>query len=248
MDAAEAIGLVLNYLTAYHMLHRTANVRPGQRVLIHASRRGQLGTIAAWASSPGWRCTVPVHLNERRPLPTWVVSRLVTCNQNFVKEIHRLTSEGADVVLTASVAPAFVTSSMTTFRVRSSATSLRGCSAWPTSPIARAASEEQAFRSRPTIQYWNSRRVFAFCFSSPISIWPSTSCSAPNHTASVLLSIELRCIERCLRTKLGEKSRARTCASIRAKRRSGKRVANGLSAITRTVGNNSSLRTGKLDV
>src|SRR5215470_6879305 len=34
LDAAEAVSLILNYVTAYQMLHRSAKVRPGQRVLI----------------------------------------------------------------------------------------------------------------------------------------------------------------------------------------------------------------------
>src|SRR5436190_6766632 len=33
-DAAEAVSLVLNYITAYQMMHRSAKVKPGQRVLI----------------------------------------------------------------------------------------------------------------------------------------------------------------------------------------------------------------------
>jgi NADPH2:quinone reductase len=41
LDAAEVVSLVLNYITAYQMLHRSAKVRPGQRVW-H-------GTIAARA-------------------------------------------------------------------------------------------------------------------------------------------------------------------------------------------------------
>src|SRR5437764_9010988 len=32
LEAAEAVSLVLNYITAYQMLHRSAKVRPGQRV------------------------------------------------------------------------------------------------------------------------------------------------------------------------------------------------------------------------
>ena len=32
LDAAEGVSLVLNYVTAYQMLHRSAKVRPGQRV------------------------------------------------------------------------------------------------------------------------------------------------------------------------------------------------------------------------
>src|ERR1022692_4254515 len=35
-------------------------------------------------------------------------------------------------------------------------------------------------------------------FSSPISVWPSTPSGDPFHTGSVLLCIELFCMERCL--------------------------------------------------
>src|SRR4030095_3008389 len=40
LDAAEAVSLVLNYITAYQMLHRSAHVRSGQRVLIHGAAGG----------------------------------------------------------------------------------------------------------------------------------------------------------------------------------------------------------------
>ncbi len=52
LDAAEAVSLVLNYVTAYQMLHGSANVRAGQRVLIHGASGGvgtallQLGRLA----------------------------------------------------------------------------------------------------------------------------------------------------------------------------------------------------------
>src|SRR5207244_8646181 len=52
LDAAEAVSLVLNYITAYQMLHRSAKVRSGQRVLIHGASGGvgsallQLGQLA----------------------------------------------------------------------------------------------------------------------------------------------------------------------------------------------------------
>ena len=52
LDAAEAVSLVLNYVTAYQMLHRSAKVRSGQRVLIHGAAGGvgsallQLGRLA----------------------------------------------------------------------------------------------------------------------------------------------------------------------------------------------------------
>src|SRR5215475_1174021 len=52
LDPAEAVSLVLNYITAYQMLHRSAHVRAGQRVLIRGAAGGvgsallQLGRLA----------------------------------------------------------------------------------------------------------------------------------------------------------------------------------------------------------
>jgi len=52
LDAAEAVSLILNYVTAYQMLYRSAKVRSGQRVLIHGAAGGvgtallQLGRLA----------------------------------------------------------------------------------------------------------------------------------------------------------------------------------------------------------
>jgi NADPH2:quinone reductase len=40
LDAAEAVSLILNYVTAYQMMHRSANVGPGRRVPIHGAAGG----------------------------------------------------------------------------------------------------------------------------------------------------------------------------------------------------------------
>jgi NADPH2:quinone reductase len=51
LDAGEAVSLVLNYLTAFQMLHRAAHVSPGDPVLVHGAGGGvgtallQLGRI-----------------------------------------------------------------------------------------------------------------------------------------------------------------------------------------------------------
>src|SRR5436305_1365406 len=98
LDAAEAVTLVLNYITAYQMLHRSAKVRPGQRALIHGAAGGvgsallQLGQLAelemyGTCSSRGASAVsalggIPVDYQQ----------------QDFVEEIHRLTREGVDVV------------------------------------------------------------------------------------------------------------------------------------------------------
>jgi NADPH:quinone reductase-like Zn-dependent oxidoreductase len=40
LDAAEAVAVVLNYITAYQMLHRSARGYAGQRMLIHGAAGG----------------------------------------------------------------------------------------------------------------------------------------------------------------------------------------------------------------
>jgi NADPH2:quinone reductase len=52
LEPAAAVSLILNYITAYQMMHRSAKVSPGQRVLIHGASGGvgtallQLGRLA----------------------------------------------------------------------------------------------------------------------------------------------------------------------------------------------------------
>ena len=98
LDAGEAVSLVLNYVTAYQMLHRSAKVKPGQRVLIHGAAGGvgtallQLGALAGLemygtCSSRGASAVIalggiPIDYQQ----------------QDFVTEIRHLTSDGVDVV------------------------------------------------------------------------------------------------------------------------------------------------------
>ena len=98
LDPAEAVSLVLNYITAYQMLHRSAHVKAGQRVLFHGASGGvgtallQLGHLvglemygtcsARGASAVSDLGAVPIDYRH----------------QDYVKEIHRLTGEGVDAV------------------------------------------------------------------------------------------------------------------------------------------------------
>jgi NADPH2:quinone reductase len=98
LDSAEAVSLILNYITAFQMMHRSAKVRRGQRVLIHGAAGGvgsallQLGRLAelqmyGTCSSRGASVVsgldgIPIDYRD----------------QDFVAEIHRLTGEGVDAV------------------------------------------------------------------------------------------------------------------------------------------------------
>lgn len=98
LDAAEAVSLVLNYVTAYQMLHRSAKVRPGQRVLIHGAAGGvgsalvQLGRLAGLEMYGTCSSRGASAVADLGALP------IDYQHQDFVKEIYRLTSEGVDVV------------------------------------------------------------------------------------------------------------------------------------------------------
>jgi NADPH:quinone reductase len=98
LDAAEAVSIVLNYVTAYQMLHRSAKVKPGQRVLIHGAAGGvgtallQLGRVAGLEMYGTCSSRGASAVSELGGIPIDYQS------QDFVKEILRLTSEGVDVV------------------------------------------------------------------------------------------------------------------------------------------------------
>ncbi len=98
LDAAEAVSLVLNYITAYQMLHRSAKVRPGRRVLIHGAAGGvgtallQLGRVAGLEMYGTCSSRGASAVADLGGIP------IDYQHQDFVKEIHRLTGDGVDVV------------------------------------------------------------------------------------------------------------------------------------------------------
>jgi NADPH:quinone reductase len=98
LDAAEAVSLVLNYITAYQMVHRSAKVRPGQRALIHGAAGGvgsallQLGRLAGLEMYGTCSSRGASAVSALGGIP------IDYQHQDFVEEIHRLTSEGVDVV------------------------------------------------------------------------------------------------------------------------------------------------------
>jgi NADPH2:quinone reductase len=98
LDAAEAVSLVLNYVTAHQMMHRSAKVKPGQRVLIHGAAGGvgtallQLGRLAELKMYGTCSSRGASAVSDLGGIP------IDYQHQDFVEEIHRLTSEGVDVV------------------------------------------------------------------------------------------------------------------------------------------------------
>ena len=98
LDAAEAVSLVLNYITAYQMMHRSARVRAGQRVLIHGAAGGvgtallQLGRLAGLEMYGTCSARNASTVSDLGGTP------IDYEHVDFVTEIHRLTGDGVDVV------------------------------------------------------------------------------------------------------------------------------------------------------
>jgi NADPH:quinone reductase len=98
LDAAESVSLILNYVTAYQMLHRSAKVRPGQRVLIHGASGGvgtallQLGRLVGLEMYGTCSARGAAAVSELGCIP------IDYQQQDFVTEMQSLTNPGADVV------------------------------------------------------------------------------------------------------------------------------------------------------
>jgi NADPH2:quinone reductase len=96
LDPAESVSLILNYVTAWQMLHRSAKVHAGERVLIHGASGGvgtallelgrltgltMFGTCSARGAETVTRLGgIPIDYREK----------------DFVAEIHRLAGDGVD--------------------------------------------------------------------------------------------------------------------------------------------------------
>jgi len=98
LDPAEAVAVVLNYITAYQMLHRTAKAEPGQRMLIHGAAGGvgtamlQLAKLANVEMFGTCSIRAAKVVRELGGIP------IDYKTADFVSEIRRLTGDGVDAV------------------------------------------------------------------------------------------------------------------------------------------------------
>ncbi|MBO0781101.1 MAG: zinc-binding dehydrogenase [Ktedonobacteraceae bacterium] len=98
VDPAEAVSLVLNYVTAYQMLHRSAHIKTGERVLVHGAAGGvgtallQLGSLAH-LEMYGTASRAKQQLVERLG-----ATPIDYTSEDFVARIRLLTGDGVDTV------------------------------------------------------------------------------------------------------------------------------------------------------
>ncbi len=101
LDAAEAVSLVLNYVTAQQMLHRLAKVSRGQRILVHGAAGGvgtallQLGALHDLEMYGTASAAKHVLVEELGGIPIDYRS------EDFRERIKTLTGDGVDAVFDA---------------------------------------------------------------------------------------------------------------------------------------------------
>ena len=97
LDPAEAVSLILNYITAYQMMHRSAKVKPGQRVLIHGAAGGVGTALLQLGRAAGLEMYGTCSSQAASAVSDLGGTPIDYRKQDFVEEVHRLTP-GMDVV------------------------------------------------------------------------------------------------------------------------------------------------------
>lgn len=96
LDPAQAVSLVLSYVTAYQMLHRSAGIRPGQRVLVHAGG-GAVGTALLQLGKLQQLEMVATASRGKRELIAGLGATPIDYrNEDFLERVRQLTGDGVD--------------------------------------------------------------------------------------------------------------------------------------------------------
>jgi NADPH:quinone reductase len=99
LDPAEVVSLVLPYMTAYQLLHRTAKVRSGETVLVHGAagrvgtavlELGKLAGLRLYGTCSGQDCVAVERLGA---------AAIDYRKEDFLARMRALPGKGVDVVL-----------------------------------------------------------------------------------------------------------------------------------------------------
>jgi NADPH:quinone reductase len=99
LDPAEVVGLVLTYMTAYQLLHRTAKGQRGETVLVHGAA-GRVGTaVLELAVVAGLRMYGTCSARDRAAVERLGAVAIDYRNEDFLARVRELPGKGVDVVL-----------------------------------------------------------------------------------------------------------------------------------------------------
>ena len=99
LDPAEAVSLVFTYMTAYQLLHRTAQVKRGETVLVHGAA-GRVGTaILELGAVAGLQMYGTCSGRDRAAVERLGAVAIDYRNDDFLARVRELPGNGVDVVL-----------------------------------------------------------------------------------------------------------------------------------------------------
>lgn len=101
LDAAEAVTVALNYLTAHQLLHRFAQVRTQERILVHGAAGGVGTAILQLGKLAGLEMFGTASKGKHETVSTLGATPIDYRNEDFVERVQALPQGGADVVLDA---------------------------------------------------------------------------------------------------------------------------------------------------
>ena len=98
VDPTEAVCLVVNYLTAYMAMHRTANVRSGERILVHGAAGGVGTALLELGKLAGLEMYGTASKYNHELVSALGATPIDYRTEDFVERIRTLTGDGVDVV------------------------------------------------------------------------------------------------------------------------------------------------------
>jgi NADPH:quinone reductase-like Zn-dependent oxidoreductase len=99
VDAADAVCLVANYLTAHLHLHYCANVRSGDRILVHGAAGGVGSALLELGRLSGLEMFGTASRRDHELVSRLGATPIDYRNEDFVERIRDLTADGVDVVI-----------------------------------------------------------------------------------------------------------------------------------------------------
>jgi NADPH:quinone reductase-like Zn-dependent oxidoreductase len=97
-DAAEAVCVVVNYLTAHMAMHRTANVQSGERILVHGAAGGVGTALLELGKLAGLEMYGTASRYNHEIVSALGAAPIDYRSEDFVERIRGLTGDGVDAV------------------------------------------------------------------------------------------------------------------------------------------------------
>jgi NADPH:quinone reductase-like Zn-dependent oxidoreductase len=98
LDPAEAVCLVVNYLTAHLAMHRTANVQSGERILVHGAAGGVGTALLHLGKLAGLEMYGTASRYNHELVSALGATPIDYRTEDFVERIRGLTGDGVDAV------------------------------------------------------------------------------------------------------------------------------------------------------